>query len=133
MFSLKQEFPTEWAQLTQSAAGTRSAKFAISKNRFPFFVQGKTLTICQVDIFGVPIQDGSPPPTTLPTLKRLNSSVITQAGAPFGSLLHETVRDLQVTVQSENNIQSEWELTTTNITDLGKLKDIIVVFGYTAS
>lgn len=133
MFSLRQEFPTEWAQLTQSAAGARSAKFFISKNRFPFFVQGKTLTVRQVDLFGVPIKDSSPPPATLPSLKRLNSPVVTQAGAPFGSLLHESVRDLQVTIQRENNTQSEWEVTATNISDLGKLKDIVVVFGYTAS
>ncbi|MDP1948655.1 MAG: neuraminidase-like domain-containing protein [Nitrospirota bacterium] len=133
IFSLRQEFPTEWAQLTQSAAGARSAKFSISKNRFPFFVQGKTLTVRQVDIFGVPIKDSNPPPATLPSLKRLNSPVITQAGAPFGSLLHETVRDLQVVIQRENNAQSEWELTATNAADLGKMKDIVVVFGYTAS
>ncbi len=133
MFSLRQEFPTEWAQLTRSAAGARSAKFSISKNRFPFFVQGKTLTVRQVNIFGVPIKDSSPPPATLPSLKRLNSPIATQAGAPIGSLLHETVRDLQVVIQREDNAQSEWELLATSIADLGKLKDIIVVFGYTAS
>jgi hypothetical protein len=71
MFSLKYEFPSEWAQLTSAAGAALSASstISLSKNRFPFFATSndKAAKINRVSIFALP-PDGTgdlPFPTSL--------------------------------------------------------------------
>lgn len=72
----------------------------------------------------------------MPTLTGPNSTPVNiQVGSQIGKLVHKTTQGLEVEVK-ESDAQSQWELTATgktNIANLGKLKDIIVVFGYTVS
>lgn len=46
LFSLRHEFPTEWARLL--APGTREATFTISKDRFPLLVQRAAITTTEI-------------------------------------------------------------------------------------
>jgi hypothetical protein len=58
LFSLKQEFPTQWYRLTHAggAAGARSELIALAKQRFPFLFSGADigLTIERIDLCIVP-------------------------------------------------------------------------------
>lgn len=55
LFSLRHDFPTEWAAFVK---GTGDVPFttAIRKGYFPYFVQSKTITITGLELYG---QDGS--------------------------------------------------------------------------
>jgi hypothetical protein len=63
MFSLKHEFPSEWAQMTTvvGAATLASADVSLSKDRFPFFFtsKDKTLSIKGVSLYALPSDDAS--------------------------------------------------------------------------
>jgi hypothetical protein len=54
-FSLRHDFPTEWAAFVNS---TTNAPFTatVRRNYFPYFTQGKTITIARLDLYG---QDGT--------------------------------------------------------------------------
>jgi hypothetical protein len=59
LFSLRQEFPSEWYRLksgTGDGTDTRSQAFVLAKNRFPFLLSNKriTLTISSVDLYALP-------------------------------------------------------------------------------
>jgi hypothetical protein len=63
MFSLKHEFPSEWAQMTTvaGAATSASSDVSLSKDRFPFFFtsKDKTLSIKDVGLYALPSDDAS--------------------------------------------------------------------------
>jgi hypothetical protein len=63
MFSLKHEFPSEWAQMTTvvGAATSASSDVSLSKDRFPFFFtsKDKTLSIKRVGLYALPSDDAS--------------------------------------------------------------------------
>jgi len=48
LFSLRHEFPTEWQRFLQAPASPRSLSFVVTRERFPYFLQGKTLGIKKV-------------------------------------------------------------------------------------
>ena len=48
LFSLRHEFPTEWQRFSQATGSTRSLSFVVTRERFPYFLQGKTLEILEV-------------------------------------------------------------------------------------
>ena len=48
LFSLRHEFPTEWQRFSQATGSTRSLSFVVTRERFPYFLQGKTLNILKV-------------------------------------------------------------------------------------
>jgi hypothetical protein len=52
--SLRQEFPTEWAQLTSSAPGAVSTAINVTKRRFPFLIGDRKITLGDVDLYAVP-------------------------------------------------------------------------------
>ena len=55
LFSLKQEFPTEWHRLTQSIVpGDSSQEFVLTKDRFPLLFSRNKITISKVDLYAAP-------------------------------------------------------------------------------
>lgn len=59
LFSLRQEFPTEWHQLINgtnpdSATANPSQVFPITKNRFSFLFAGKPIKVTSLDVYAVP-------------------------------------------------------------------------------
>lgn len=60
MFSLKQEFPTEWHQFFNPAAedGEQIFSAILGKDRFPFFVQGRDVVVMKADVFAKCAQAG---------------------------------------------------------------------------
>ena len=48
LFSLRHDFPTEWSAFVNGTGGFTAA---ILKNHFPYFAQGKTITITGLDIY----------------------------------------------------------------------------------
>lgn len=50
LFSVRHEFQTEWHQFKQSTAANPSITIRFSQDRFPFFAQGKTITINRDDV-----------------------------------------------------------------------------------
>ena len=62
MFSMKHEFPTEWYQLTRTAAA--SCTISLVQERFPSLFKGKTLTTGKVGIYAV-LKDGVKPSASL--------------------------------------------------------------------
>ena len=57
MFSLKQEFPSEWYQLTTSVDGdatTTSTQLTMSRNRFPFVRATTSVSIGNVSLYALP-------------------------------------------------------------------------------
>ena len=63
LFSLRHEFSTEWQRFAHATASPRSLGFVVSRERFPYFLQGKTLQIQAVDVFS---PDASSPVNPLP-------------------------------------------------------------------
>jgi Tc toxin complex TcA C-terminal TcB-binding domain len=49
LFSLRHDFPTEWSAF---ANGTGDFSVTIRRDHFPYFTQGKTITIVGFDVFG---------------------------------------------------------------------------------
>lgn len=68
LFSLRHEFPTEWHQFKQSTEANPNITISFSQDRFPFFVQGKTIIITQVieHIPGEPNRSHSVEPSSGP-------------------------------------------------------------------
>jgi hypothetical protein len=53
MFSLRHEFPSEWHKMFHPiGGGTQQMDFSIQKERFPFFVQERTVRIKKVHVYG---------------------------------------------------------------------------------
>jgi len=48
LFSLRHEFPTDWQRFSQATGSTRRLSFVVTRERFPYFLQGKTLKILKV-------------------------------------------------------------------------------------
>jgi|GEM_PF-1020687 len=59
LFSLKQEFSTEWHRFTRTPVGVgpRLEKVDISKSRFPFLIGQRSIDVSQVDLYSVPRKD----------------------------------------------------------------------------
>lgn len=65
MFSLRQEFPSEWSQMTTSkgAASAGSSEVSLSRDRFPFFftTKDRRLSIKAVSLYALPSDDATEP------------------------------------------------------------------------
>ena len=65
LFSLRQEFPTEWHRLISgtnpNVAGDLQQSFVITKNRFPFLFGQREIKISAVDLYAVPKSDAASP------------------------------------------------------------------------
>jgi hypothetical protein len=59
LFSLKHDFPTEWHRFI---TGSEDFKAIVKKEYFPYFIQGKNITINKVELYA--IQDNELLPAT---------------------------------------------------------------------
>ena len=110
-FSLRHEFPSEWHRFltTTDTNGNHVQAFTLSKDRFPFLFQGRTLTIKRVDLFGVPKAEKQV--SELPGLTPPGQAVRTpEPGAPLGQLLHHVVTQLSIEVASVPD-EAAWTFT----------------------
>jgi hypothetical protein len=61
LISLRHEFPTEWYRFVSSPAATVSmVTVSVDAMRFPYFVQGKNITVRQANVIGR-TESGTPP------------------------------------------------------------------------
>ena len=52
MFSMRHEFSTEWSRFLNAPSGTtQSLTMPLTKERFPFLFQGKTIAISEIELF----------------------------------------------------------------------------------
>jgi hypothetical protein len=58
LFSLRHDFPTEWAAFVN---GSGDFTATIRKDYFPYFTQGKTITITALELYGGDVTQGNPP------------------------------------------------------------------------
>ncbi len=50
LFSLKHDFPSEWYQFT---TGNQNFTATVKKDYFPYFIQGKEITISAVELYAI--------------------------------------------------------------------------------
>ncbi|MEP6747444.1 MAG: neuraminidase-like domain-containing protein [Bacteroidota bacterium] len=53
MFSLKQEFSTEWFNMLHPASGAQQSVFLIDNNRFPYFAQTRNIQVKTLHVYGI--------------------------------------------------------------------------------
>lgn len=146
LFSLKQEFPSEWYRLTSATDdGTdpRSQAFVLAKNRFPFLFSNKsiTLTISSVDLYALPMPNATDPkfPDTLKLyLPQAKTAVALSDATPVGSLPGKTSpKDTAIRVAvAESDEAATWKLEVSE-TDARQLRDnfadILMICHYSIS
>lgn len=52
LFSLRHDFPSEWSAFVNDPTKTKDFVATIRRDFFPYFAQGKTLTLTEYDIYG---------------------------------------------------------------------------------
>lgn len=62
LFLLRNDFPTEWAALINSSAGSPSFNFTLQKSYFPYAVQGMKLTLTGMQLYAADLSPASPQP-----------------------------------------------------------------------
>jgi hypothetical protein len=135
LFSLRHEFPTEWHRLTGGAnpAVRASEKFAVTKNRFPFLVGDRDITVSSVDLYAVPKQAAE----TLGfhgltvTLPGAQSSVLMTEGASIERLSARTFNASLAVAKEEANARWTFEVPAENVDTFQKaVDDILMVCHY---
>ncbi len=137
LFSLRQEFPTEWHRLVKgsnpSTTGNHSQVFAITKNRFPFLFGRKDIKISAVDLFALPKYGAVNPefPALSVTLPKGTASM--KDGVKIGQLLAKTLTlDEELVVGAEEE-SARWklEIAKANVPKFQKdIDDVLVVCYY---
>jgi hypothetical protein len=132
LFSLKQEFPSEWHRLTGTGtAGVMSADFVITKNRFPFLFGNKDITIKNVSLYAVPTPRAQQ--RTFPLLKVFvpkNATEVSLSDTSVGSLPGKTfTADVVV---AAGDADAKWKFETPNAVEFQQVvDDILMVCHYT--
>jgi hypothetical protein len=62
LFLLRNDFPTEWAAFANSTATPATFTFRLRKDYFPYFVQGMTLSVNSLLLYGADLTPASPQP-----------------------------------------------------------------------
>ena len=138
MFSLRQEFPTEWHQLIGGTnQGPQSQLFAITKNRFPFLFTGKHIKISSVDMYALPKSDAKnavfPAMTVTPPTPPANIATLENGGSDIGGLLGKALTlDVEVPVDAEEgNARWKLEIPKADVAKFQKdIDDILMVCHY---
>jgi hypothetical protein len=134
LFSLKQEFPSEWYRLRTGADvnGELVSAIALNTDRFPMLFGRRALHIGQIEMFGVPIPGKQP--AKLPDLRQPDDTVVLfNAGAPLGTLVHRTAT-VDVNVK-DMEAESMWRLSVAVADVAGsidQLDDLLVLCQYDA-
>jgi hypothetical protein len=141
LFSLRHEFPTEWHRFlnTADANGDHVQAFSLTKDRFPFLFQGRTIKVNQVDLLGVSKSDADLPQLTLQVSAPGDQALRLDDGADIGRLAQKTANqtvantDFSIVVKSVKD-EANWTLTVLQAgveASLAQLEDILVVCHYT--
>ncbi|GHO97434.1 hypothetical protein KSF_074820 [Reticulibacter mediterranei] len=130
LFSLRQEFATEWHRLTSTGV----QEFVITKNRFPFLLDRKPITISKVDLYVLPRSNATNLSDTFPTLTITspdkNTPSITE-GAAVGRLRKKTLTWTKAQVVNAIETDAKWQFTIPQA-DVVKIDDILMVCHYRA-
>jgi hypothetical protein len=140
LFSLRQEFPTEWYRLAK-AAGTddpRTEEFAISLRRFPFVFAGKSmrLTITSLALFAVPIKTVKTPvllPNTLQVFAPGSATTLSATGETSLGPLRGRTFSVNNVVAAEKDEDAKWKLALPNA-DVAQfqaeVEDLLIICEY---
>lgn len=131
LFSLRHEFPTEWAQFQQSA-GTSTMQFNLLAERFPFQFRRGAIIVQRLDIFLIP-KGGITTPTSVTMAPPATdpSPITIDREQSYSGLPHGTVEGLTVTIPQSSS--TPWRL---NLPVAGPLRpedisDILMVCEFT--
>jgi hypothetical protein len=113
LFSLRQEFPTEWRRLISGAnpnvVGDLQESFAITKSRFPFLFAPKAIKISKVDLYAVPKEDAKNPKFSATITLPDSTTPTMRDAANIGKLLAKTLKlDSELAVDTEAG-KAKWE------------------------
>lgn len=135
LFSLRQEFPTEWHQLVggthPDAAGNQSQLFAITKNHFPFLFAAKQIRISSVDLYASPKPSAENPRFPAMTVTPPKGIATSLTGTiKVGRLLGKTLT-LAAEVAVGEIATWKLEIPTADVAEFQKdMDDILMVFHY---
>ena len=141
LFSLRHEFPTEWYRFLNPTAATSSNSITLSltKGRFPFLFQSKTLQVDQIEVYVKVAAD------FLATHNESNLTVaVTEGTAPTGAAMIMTPWNDLLFAEKENigcdgtgrrrrwgmNAFGAWRDVTQRL-DPAAVEDICVICRYT--
>ena len=135
LFSLRQEFPTEWNRFAKasSADEPRSEEFAISLRRFPFVFAGKDkeLSITSLALFAVPTKATTRPvslPDTLQVFVPAGATAPPATGeTSIGALRGRTFNANNVVV-AEKDEEAKWKLAADNFQS--DIDDVLIICQY---
>jgi len=138
IFSLKQEFPTEWQRLrtVAEANGDHVRAISLTPDRFSMLFRRRELHVGQVDLFGLPIPGKHP--TKLPALRQPDETAVPLTdGVPMGSLIHRT-GEVDVSIKDgaggkDQAVESQWQLSVPKAdvaASLDQLDDLLLVCHY---
>lgn len=143
LFSLKQEFTTEWTRFMRasSTSSPRSEEFAISLRRFPFLFTGrdKTLNITSLSLFAVPAKTATTPvssPAALEVFVPAGTTSLAATGeTSIGSLRGKTFNASNVVV-AEKDEDAKWKLAlpSAEVANFqADVDDVLIIFQYQVS
>ncbi len=129
LFSLRQEFPTEWHRLTSAG----SQEFVITKSRFPFLLGQKKITISKVELYVLPKSGVTNLTATFPalTIKSPNGNTPSITGGTTIGRLHAKTLTVGQEVKAKE-ADAKWKFTIP-ATDVVKIDDILMVCHYTVA
>jgi len=127
VFSLRHDFPTEWHRFVTTPDAHNQA-FTISKERFSFWLQGQTITIYQIDLFGSP--KANQEVTELPDVILPGSPELKNA-EDIGQLFHQMAAvDVAISTTTPP-LNFELRVEPDGAAILNPLEDILVVCNFT--
>jgi hypothetical protein len=140
LFSLNQEFPSEWSRFVGSGRESKVMEFALTKRRFPFLFTGKGLKvkISKVGLLAVPAAAASAPVDLPATLKLFSPTDVnalqSQSDLSIGPLqgkIFDAGRSVEV---KEKDTDARWKLTLA-AADVAAfaddVADVLLICGYT--
>lgn len=133
LFSLRHEFPSQWARLTAPTGDQRSEGFAITKESFPYLFQDRTLTIVRVDVLVLPRTATAAADLALPTITPPHAegtpgeALSIQEAAAIRDLLHGMADGLTLVVGGDG---STWTISADADAALA-FGDLLLVLTYT--
>ena len=141
LFSLRHEFSTEWHRFTTGDTNAnRQQEFAITKDRFPFLLGQKAITISTVDLYVLPkseVTNPTFPELTIKFPKASDATLVSTSGpAHVGQLLTKTLMlDSTAVLVSKKEADAKWVFTvpvaTNNLKNFQRdIDDILMVCHY---
>jgi hypothetical protein len=138
-FSLRYDFPTEWYQFLKTAgsSGDHIQAFPISRNRFPYMLRGRAITINQIDLLGAPKKTDDPVTLNGLGLRLLpGGNVLNPHPAPMlGMLAHAQITAVNAPFALDVT-GAAWEFTVdvaNTAAVLTPLEDLLILCSYSVS